>query len=54
MIFPTVEHLTSLESTLAAKDLQIKLANEEAAKLMREMFDLKRRLQRYETVGIML
>ncbi|CAD6575996.1 MAG: hypothetical protein TREMPRED_001552 [Tremellales sp. Tagirdzhanova-0007] len=48
------EHLTSLESTLAAKDLQIKLANEEAAKLMREMFDLKRRLQRYETVGIML
>jgi len=42
------EHLTSLESTLGAKDLQIRLANEEAARLKREVMDLKRRLAKYE------
>jgi len=43
------EHLTSLESTLGTKDLQIKLANEESARLRREVADLKRRLAAYES-----
>ncbi|RSH94536.1 hypothetical protein EHS25_004340 [Saitozyma podzolica] len=42
------EHLTSLESTLGAKDLQIKLANEEASRLRHEVLELKRRLAKYE------
>jgi len=43
------EHLTSLESTLGAKDLQIKIANDETARLRREVADLKRRLAAYES-----
>lgn len=42
------EHLTSLESTLGAKVLQIKLGNEETARLRREVHELKRRLSKYE------
>lgn len=34
-----LEHLTSLESTLGAKDLQIKLANEEASRLRHEVVE---------------
>lgn len=42
------EHLSSLESTLNSKDLEIKLAHEENLKLKRELIDLKRRLAQYE------
>lgn len=44
------EHLSSLETTLNAKDTLIKKANEESAKLRKEVADLKRRLGKYETV----
>lgn len=44
------EHLSSLESTLSTKDLQVKLANEEAANLRREVAELRRRLAKYEAV----
>lgn len=43
------EHLSSLESTLGAKDLEIKLAHEENARLRRELADMRRRLSKYET-----
>jgi len=42
------EHLTSLESTLNAKDHLIKLAYDETARLRREVAELKRRLAKYE------
>lgn len=42
------EHLSSLESTLGAKDLDLRLAHEENARLRREVGDLKRRLAKYE------
>ncbi|WVQ94539.1 hypothetical protein IAU59_001618 [Kwoniella sp. CBS 9459] len=42
------EHLSSLEHTLGAKDLQIKLANEETARLRREVAELKKKLSKYE------
>jgi hypothetical protein len=42
------EHLSSLESTLGAKDLEIKLAHEENIRLRRELGELKRRLSAYE------
>jgi len=42
------EHLNSLESTLGAKDLEIKLAHEENMRLRRELGELKRRLAQYE------
>ncbi|WWD16625.1 hypothetical protein CI109_101054 [Kwoniella shandongensis] len=42
------EHLTSLEHTLGAKDLQIKLANEETLRLRREVAELKKKLSKYE------
>lgn len=43
------EHLTSLESTLGAKDLEIRLAHEENVRLRREVTELKRRLAQYES-----
>lgn len=42
------EHLSSLESTLGAKDLEIRLAHEENTRLRRELAEMKRRLQKYE------
>ncbi|WVR03953.1 hypothetical protein IAU60_000952 [Kwoniella sp. DSM 27419] len=42
------EHLSSLEHTLGAKDQLIKNANDEAARLRREVADLKKRLAKYE------
>ncbi|RSH95840.1 hypothetical protein EHS25_000933 [Saitozyma podzolica] len=41
------QHLSSLESTLSGKDLQMKLAQEEASRLRKEVADLKRRLAEY-------
>lgn len=41
-------HLTSLETTLFAKDLQIKQAEDGSARLRREVSELKRRLSKYE------
>lgn len=42
------EHLSSLESTLGAKDLEIKFAHEENIRLRRQLAELKRRLSKYE------
>lgn len=42
------EHLSSLETTLAAKDIRIRLANEEAARLREELSQVKKRLAKYE------
>ena len=42
------EHLNSLESTLNGKDMQIKLARDDAERLRREVENLKRRLSKYE------
>lgn len=42
------EHLSSLESTLGSKDLQVRLAQEETARLRKENDDLRRRLAKYE------
>lgn len=42
------EHLSSLEHTLGAKDLAIKLAHEETARLRREVGELKKKLAKYE------
>lgn len=44
------EHLSSLEVNMGAKDLQLRLANEEALRLRSEVADLKRRLARYENI----
>lgn len=42
------EHLSSLESTLGAKDLEIKIAHDEMLRLRRQVTDLQRRLAKYE------
>ncbi|WWC68764.1 uncharacterized protein I206_102698 [Kwoniella pini CBS 10737] len=42
------EHLTSLEHDLGAKDLQIKIANDEANRLRKEVAELRRKLAKYE------
>jgi hypothetical protein len=42
------EHLSSLESTLGAKDLEIKIAHDEMLRLRRQVADLQRRLAKYE------
>lgn len=42
------EHLNSLESTLGAKDLEVKIAHEENMRLRRELAEVKRRLAQYE------
>ncbi|WWC97087.1 hypothetical protein V866_003965 [Kwoniella sp. B9012] len=42
------EHLTSLEHDLGEKDLQIKIANDEANRLRKEVVELKRKLAKYE------
>lgn len=44
------EHLNSLESTLNSKDVQIKVARDDAERLRREVENLKRRLSKYEKV----
>lgn len=44
------EHLSSLESTLNSKDVQIKVARDDAERLRREVENLKRRLSKYEKV----
>lgn len=46
------EHLSSLESTLGAKDLEIKLAHEENMRLRRQLAELKRRLSKYEAAPV--
>lgn len=43
-----VEHLSSLETTLAAKDLAVKLAIEESSRLRKELAEVKKRLAKYE------
>ncbi|KLT40756.1 hypothetical protein CC85DRAFT_142770 [Cutaneotrichosporon oleaginosum] len=42
------EHLSSLESTLGAKDLEIKIAHDEMLRLRRQVTELQRRLAKYE------
>ncbi|BEI82412.1 hypothetical protein CcaverHIS002_0302800 [Cutaneotrichosporon cavernicola] len=42
------EHLSSLESTLGTKDLEIKMAHQEMLRLRRQVADLQRRLAKYE------
>ncbi|GMK58229.1 hypothetical protein CspeluHIS016_0502610 [Cutaneotrichosporon spelunceum] len=42
------EHLSSLESTLGTKDLEIKMAHEEMLRLRRQVAELQRRLAKYE------
>lgn len=44
------EHLSSLEENTAARELQLRLANEESSRLRKEVADLKRRLARYENL----
>ena len=44
------EHLTSLETNLHDKDVRVKTAENEAARLRREVAELKRRLSKYEVV----
>ena len=43
-----VEHLTSLENDLGERDHQIRVANHEAARLRKEVAQLKKRLAAYE------
>lgn len=42
------EHLNSLESTLGAKDLEIKLLHEENLRLRRELGEMKRRMGHFD------
>ena len=45
-----IEHLSSLELDLEAKDNQIKMANDEAKLLRKQVADLRARLSKYEVV----
>ncbi|ORX36288.1 hypothetical protein BD324DRAFT_608980 [Kockovaella imperatae] len=44
------EHLSSLETTLNAKETKLRLATDEAARLRKQVADLKKRLSKYEAV----
>lgn len=45
-----LEHLSSLELDIESKDLQVKAANDEAARLRVQVAELKARLAKYERV----
>ena len=50
MLTNDLEHLSSLETDLYSKDVQIKAAKDEASHLRRQVEMLKKRLAAYEPV----